>query len=339
MRIGIISTLARPVPPSGEGSVELIVSHLTEYLVQRGHDVTLFALPGSKTTARLISPVKASYVGDPDKWDWQLYEAFHVREAFAMWREFDIINCHSYWFGLMHADAVPIPSIHSHHIEPGPDYRFLAERTRNRHLHFCSKFQARDFHEIPGVHVIPHGIDVETFAPGSSQNHTASYLAWIGRFHPDKGVLDAIELARSSGIALKLAAPPNDYYQQEIARHVDGNSIEYVGELTSAAKAKFLANARALVYPVQRGEPFGLVLIEAMAAGVPVLAYDRGAVSEIIEPGVTGYLGNTLADLIDNLPCVGKLDRTRIRDEASRRFSREVMGGRMEKLMLQVTPK
>src|SRR5690606_33554987 len=154
----------------------------------------------SKTTARLISPVKSSYVGDPDKWDWQLYEAFQVREAFAMWREFDIINCHAYWFGLMHADAVPIPSIHSLHIEPGPDYSFLAERTQNRHLHFCSKFQARNFKDISGTHIIPHGIDVDAYAPVPVENFDANYLAWLGRFHPEKGVLEAIDLARAAGI-------------------------------------------------------------------------------------------------------------------------------------------
>ncbi|MCC5874994.1 MAG: glycosyltransferase, partial [Candidatus Sumerlaeia bacterium] len=157
MRIAEIATLGRPVPPTGEGSVELLVSLQTEELVNRGHEVTLFALPSSRTAARLESPVKSSYADGVNAWDWQVYESFQVREAFRQWRDFDIIHCHSYHFGMLYCDFVPIPSLHSIHIEPGPDYLFLAQNTRNRHLHFCSQYQARDFSGVANTHVIPHG--------------------------------------------------------------------------------------------------------------------------------------------------------------------------------------
>lgn len=336
MRIGIISTLARPVPPKAEGSVELLVSYLTDFLVERGHEVTLFALPESNTRARLLSPVESSYVRDPDKWDWQLYESFQVKEAFGRWREFDVINCHSYYFGLMYADAVPIPSVQSFHIDPGPDYRFLAQRTQNRQLHFCSQYQARGFNGMSGIHVIPHGIDVDAYArvPIPTKHE---YLAWLGRFHPEKGVLAAIDIARKASLPLKLAAPANDYYRDVIAPHVDGGAVEYVGELAESAKAAFLANAMALLYPVERGEPFGLVLIEAMAAGLPVVAYDKGAVPEIIESGVTGFLGSREPDLLEGIARARHLDRSRIRAEAKQKFSFQAMGARMENLMMEIT--
>ncbi|MCA9437985.1 MAG: glycosyltransferase, partial [Candidatus Omnitrophica bacterium] len=157
MRIAEISTLHRPVPPVGEGSIESLVSTLTEGLVERGHEVTLFASADSETNARLWSPVPLERHRNPDAWDWQVYEAFQVREAFRMWEEFDLIHCHSYHFGLLYCDLVPTPSLHSVHIEPGPDYRFLAESTTNRSLHFCSRFQAREFERVEGIEVIPHG--------------------------------------------------------------------------------------------------------------------------------------------------------------------------------------
>lgn len=333
----MISTLARPVPPHAEGSVELLVSHLTEYLVRRGHDVTLFALPDSQTSARLVSPVATSYLDDAEKWDWHLYEAFQVREAFARWQHFDVINCHSYWFGLMHADSVAIPSIHSVHVDPGPDYLFLARNTRNRHLHFCSSYQARGFEDAGGVHVIPHGVDVSSFSAPSHPPDDEPYLAWLGRFHPEKGVLQAIEIARRTGMKLKLAAPDNEYYRQVVQPLVDDTCVQYVGEVGGADKARFLAGGYALLYPVERGEPFGLVLIEAMAAGLPVLALNRGAVPEIIDDGITGFLGDTIDDLTLALARVQSLDRTRIRAAARERFSSELMGSRMEQLMFKVT--
>src|SRR5690606_23438036 len=129
------------------------------------------------------------------------------------------------------------------------------------------------------------------FPTATPLSGSTTYLAWLGRFHPEKGVLEAIELARSAGLPLKLAAPANDYFREAIAPHVDEKLIEYVGELAVPEKIDFLKNAHALLYPVQRGEPLGLVLIEAMAAGLPVIAYDRGAVSEIIEPDITGFTG------------------------------------------------
>jgi glycosyltransferase involved in cell wall biosynthesis len=333
MRVAEIAPLTHPVPPAGEGSVETIVSAITEGLVRRGHDVTLFATADSKTSAELRSPVEVGYTRDPEKWDWQLYEAHSVREAFRAWPEFDVIHCHAYHFGLLFCDFVPIPSVHSLHVEPGPDWLFLAQRTANRHLVFCSQHQAREFGDVTGVHVVPHGVDVDAFHVSESPGE---HLLFIGRCLPEKGPLEAIRLARAAGAPLRIAAPGNDHLREEIGPEVDGKMIEYLGEIRGREKADVLATARALLYPVQRGEPFGLVLVEAMASGLPVLALNRGAVPEIVEQGVTGWIGETEEDLIAGLERVDALDRRAIRRRAAERFSIEQMVDRHEQLLMQV---
>jgi len=335
MRIAEIATLLRPVPPDGEGSVESVVSTITEGLVARGHDVTLFALRGSRTAAELRSPVEASYTADPEKWDWQLYEAWQVREAFRSWREFDILHCHSYHHGLLVCDYVQTPSLHTIHIDPGPDYVFLARRTRNRHLLFCSRYQARAFEGVDGVHIVPHGMDMSAYEPAPA-GARGNYLAFLGRFIEEKGPLEAIALARRTGLPLKLAAPANAYYHEKIEPLVDGRLIEYVGELGGRRKAEFLARARALVYPVQRGEPFGLVLIEAMASGLPVVALNRGAVPEVVTHGVTGWLCETVEEMADAVARADALDRRAIRREAVERFAADRMIDRIEGVMREI---
>jgi len=332
MRIAEISTLFRPVPPPGEGSVESIVHILTEGLVRRGHEVTLYATADSKTSARLRSPVRESYTTDPGKWDWRIYEAAQARRAFLDHRDFDVIHCHSYHHGLLYCDFVPVPSLHSIHIEPGPDYRFLAERTENRHLHFCSRYQARDFGAVRGVDVIPHGTTLGS-SPGAGEGPVGDYAAFLGRFIPEKGPLDAIRIARRAGVPIRLAAPATEYFREVIEPEVDGRSVEYVGELKGEEKARFLSRAKALLYPIQTPEPFGLVLAEALVCGTPVIAFRRGAVPEIVRHGKDGWLGGTEEELGRGLAEVERLDRCAVRASARERFSAEVMIGRIELLL------
>jgi glycosyltransferase involved in cell wall biosynthesis len=335
VRVAEISTLSRPVPPEGEGSVEALVSHITEGLVRRGHEVTLFAVAGSRTSASLRSPVKTSYTDNPRKWDFQLYEAYQVCEAFRAWRDFDVIHCHSYLHGLLFCDWVPIPSLHALHIRFGPDLRFLATRTSNRHLQFSSQWQARHCRDLPGVHVIPHGVEMAQFRVAPPKER-GEHLAFLGRFIPEKGALQAIQLAKASSLPLKLAGPRNDLFAEKIAPLLDGRQFEYVGELQGRAKADFLATARALIYPIQRPEPFGLVLIEAMACGLPILALSRGAVPEIVVHGQTGWIAKSKTDLLEGLRVVDALDRQTIRRHAEERFSSEVMIDRIERLLLDI---
>ncbi len=332
LRIAEIATLGRPVPPQGEGSVEHLVSIITEGLVQRGHEVTLFARADSKTSARLESPVPTGY--GSGKWDWQLYEGFQVREAFRRWREFDIIHCHSYHHALLFCDFIRIPVLMSIHIEPGPDYRFLAINSTNRHLHFSSSFQAREFEDIQQKSIIPFGLPVPEKMNGDWGR--GDYLAFLGRFHPDKGVLDAIRIARKAGRKLILAAPENDYFREDILPEIDGKSVIYAGELSGHEKYRFLARSAGLLYPNTRGEPFGLVLAEALLSGTPVLARDIGAVSEIVDHGATGWLAKTDEDFLEGIDAAPILSRPLIRDTAVARFSEERMLNDIEGLLTRL---
>ncbi|MBN1517763.1 glycosyltransferase family 4 protein [Candidatus Sumerlaeota bacterium] len=335
MRIAEISTLQRPVKPDSTASVESLVYTITEGLVERGHDVTLFALAGSRTSARLQSPVETSYSVDGSKWDWQLYEAYQVREAFRRWKDFDIIHCHSYHHGLLCCDFVSIPSLHSIHIDPGPDYVFLGQLVKKRHLVFCSKYQARDFAGMRDVYIIPHGLDMQQYYL-CDEERREPYLAFLGRFMPDKGPLEAIQFARKVGLPIKLAGEENEYFQEYIAPEIQKGGVEYAGELRGSQKIDFLARAKALLYPLQRGEPFGLVLIEAMACGLPVLALNKGASPEIIEHGQTGWLGWTMKDLEDGFKHLEEFDPVLIRKRAEERYSVDIMIDRLEQLMQQI---
>lgn len=329
LRIAEVATLGRPVPPPGEGSVEFLVSLITEGLVSRGNEVTLFARADSRTTASLESPVPRGYEGAT--WDWQIYEAYQVREVFRQWRRFDLIHCHSYHHALMFSCFVRIPVLLTLHLDPGPDLLFLAERTPSCHLHFASEFQARDFGMIRRKSIIPFGlsapeVDMATWGGGD-------YVAFLGRFIPDKGILEAIQACRKAGKRLVMAAPANDYYHEQIAHLVDGDQVIHAGELGGQAKDVFLAQASALIYPNLRGEPFGLVLVEAMLAGTPVVARSIGAAPEIVSHGETGWLAPDLDGLVHGLGRVAALDRPSIREKALGRFSAARMLDELEDLM------
>jgi glycosyltransferase involved in cell wall biosynthesis len=334
MKIAELSTLARPVPPRGEGSIEYLVYLITEGLVQRGHEVTLFATSDSQTSAFLRSPVQKSYSASSEMWDWQLYEAFQVQQAFRRWTDFDVFHCHAYYHALLYCDFVPVPSIHSVHIEPGPDYLFLAQRTRNRHFLFCSQHQASGFQIVRDKTVIPHGIDTRSYH-SCPREERGGYLAFLGRFIPEKGPEEAIRLARAAGMPLRIAAPENQFFHERI-KPLLGREVEYAGELIGTEKREFLAKANGLLYPIQRPEPFGLVLLEAMASGTPSFAYGIGAVPEILEHEKTGWLASDEASMLEGLGRIDEFNHEEIRIVACRQFSVARMVDQVEDLMLRL---
>lgn len=185
-----------------------------------------------------------------------------------------------------------------------------------------SEEQARALTGLNVRATIPHGLDLTQFP---EQTAAGDYLLFLGRFTPGKGVLAAIEIATRAGVPLRLAAQANDYYRSHVEPLVDGDRVRYVGELGHAEKVAMLAEARALLYPVQSAEPFGLVLTEAMACGTPVAAFARGAANEIVEPGVTGGLFDDADALVAALPAVMALDRAAIRARAAARFGADRM--------------
>jgi glycosyltransferase involved in cell wall biosynthesis len=250
-------------------------------------------------------------------WDWQFSEYMHVGHAYAQAQEFDVIHCHSYHFGLPFAEFTATPNVHTHHVHVEPGVIDAYKRVPQVQLVAVSEFHASAYAGCPNVELIRHGIDTSTFPFGAS---SGDYLLFLGRMIPDKGPGEAIEIARAAGMPLVLAGPAEDGFEETIEPRIDGKQIRYVGRVAPSERDQLLAGAAALVYPLLYHEPFGLVPIEAMACGTPVLATALGAVPELVEPGLTGYLAGSWDELSELVPSALELDRNRIRERAIERF-------------------
>ena len=335
LRIAQVAPIGGPVVPESGGSIEQLVWLLTEELVRRGHDVTLFATGDSRTAAALHATYPLDYHHDPELWDWRFHELMHVAAAFERAHDFDVIHSHDYHLALPFTRLVATPVVHSYHILPDDDVinRGYA-RYPEAHVVALSHYQRRVLASLPDVAVVPHGIDTDAFPfrPGRGD-----YLAFLGRLIPGKGPVEAIDLARRVGLRLDLAGPVDaGYFREAIEPLVDGRQARYVGPVYGRERDAFLAGAAALVYPVRAPEPFGLVLVEAMACGTPVAALGRGAVPEIVEEGVTGVVRPDLDALAEAIPAVLSLDRARVRQRAVARFDYRRMVGDYEAVYRRV---
>jgi glycosyltransferase involved in cell wall biosynthesis len=316
LRVAQIAPVAAPVSIETGQSIEQLVYLLTEELVRRGHDVTLFATADSQTSAELHSVYSRGYHDDPDLWEWQLHEMINAAAAFERADEFDLIHCHCYQFALPFSRLVDTPVLHSDHIPGGPDAAAAYRRYPEVHLVAPSLAHARQMTGLTPA-VIHHGIDVGAFPFSPARG---DYLLFLGRMEEDKGPVAAIEAARAVEMPLVLAGPPSEYFTDHVAPLVDGVEVEFVGEVGRTRRNELLARAAALVFPIQWAEPFGLVMVEAMACGTPVAATPEGAVPEVIDPGVTGFLAGDVASLPEAIRSCLTLDRGRIREVAQRHF-------------------
>jgi glycosyltransferase involved in cell wall biosynthesis len=319
MRIAHIAPVATTIPPPMSGSVETMTSLLTEGLVARGHDVTLYATADSKTTARLNAIYPHGYWHDEHMWPWELYEMLNLAAAVERSNEYDIIHYEAAYYpmSLAFTRLSPTPIVQTLHHSPSAAEIKLWSRYPEAPFVAISREQARLLIGLNVVDTVLHGIDTDSF---TFEPKPDDYLLFLGRFTEGKGVLQAIEIAKRVGMRLILAAAEGEYYREKIAPHVDGRNIVYYGEADFDAKVKLYGGARALLYPIQAREPFGLVLAEAMACGTPVAALDRGAVREVVDEGVTGMVFNDLEQMINDLPRVFDLDRRRVREQAVARF-------------------
>jgi glycosyltransferase involved in cell wall biosynthesis len=319
LRIAHIAPVATTVPPPKSGSVEMMTSLLTEGLVARGHDVTLFATGDSKTSARLHATYPHGYWHDLNMWPWELYEMLNLAAAVERGSDFDIIHYEAAYYpmSLAFVRLSPIPIVQTLHHSPSVEEVKLWSRYPEAPFVAISNEQARLLDGLNVVATVLHGIDTDSF---TLRERPDDYLLFLGRFTEGKGVLQAIEIAKRVGMRLILAAAEDDYYRQNVAPHVDGRRIVYFGEADHAAKDKLYGGARALLYPIQAREPFGLVLAEAMACGTPVAALDRGAVREVVDDGVTGIVFADLEEMVNNLPRLFDLNRRRVRERAVARF-------------------
>ena len=317
MKIAQLAPVAMPVRPGEGDSIEQLVSLLTEELVRRGHAVTLFAVDGSVTSAELRSCYERGYRERDEIWDWRVPETLNAAWAFEHASDFDVMHSHSYHFALPFSRFVSTPVVHTYHVQLGPEVLEGFRRYPEAQLVAISNFQRSELDGFDDVPVIHNGIDADSF-PFSPKR--GEYLAFLGRMIPSKGADEAVRVARELDIPLIMAGPSTDWFERDVRPAIDERLIRYVGTVDAAGRNELLAGAAALLYPITYPEPFGLVMVEAMACGTPVAAFGVGAVPEVVEQGVGGCwvpAGEGLAKAVQRAV---ELDRGRIREAAVERF-------------------
>ena len=337
MRIAQVAPLFESVPPRLYGGTERIVSYLTEELVRRGHDVTLFASGDSDTRATLVPVISRAMRFDTARRE--MLAAESVRElgmVFTRAAEFDVIHCHIDFLAFPFGAMTATPTLHTLH-------------GRLDLAHLVPLF--RQFRSVPVVSIsnaqrlpleglgvrwagtVYHGLPMERYAFAPRDE---GYLAFLGRLSPEKQPELAIEVARRVGIPLKIAAKVDpidqEYFDRVVAPLLDDPLVEYIGEIGDAEKSAFLGGARALLFPIDWPEPFGLVMIEAMACGTPVIARPAGSVPEVVVHGRTGFVGDTLVELAEAVKRLDEIDRAECRRHVETRFSVTRMGEDYERV-------
>jgi glycosyltransferase involved in cell wall biosynthesis len=329
LRLAELAPVAMPVRPGEGDSIEQLVSLLTEELVRRGHDVTLFAVGDSVTTAELRSCYAQGYREREEVWDWRVPETLNAAWAFEHASDFDVMHSHTYHFALPFSRFVSTPVVHTYHVQLGPEVLEGFWRYPEAHLVAISNFQRSELDGFDDVPVIHNGIDADAF-PFSAK--PGEYLAFLGRMIPSKGAAEAVRVARELDIPLIMAGPSTDWFERDVRPEIDGRLIRYEGTVDAAGRNELLAGAAALLYPITYPEPFGLVMVEAMACGTPVAAFGVGAVPEVVEQGVGGRWVPPGEGLAEAVQSAAQLDRGRVREAAVERFDYRRMVDAYERL-------
>lgn len=322
VRIAILAPISWRVPPRHYGPWELFASLLTDGLVSRGHEVTLFATGDSETSARLSSVIPRGWSEDPCV-NPKVAECLHISEVFERASEFDIIHNSFDFLPLTYSGLVSTPIITTIHGFSSPDIVPVYAKY-NLSTFFVAISDADRHPALDYVATIHHGIDIGSFtfnpAPGS-------YLAFFGRIHPDKGVVAAIEAAKEAGVPLRIAGIIQDqaYFESEVVPHLDRERVQFVGPVLAEHRSSFLGGAIALLHLVDFDEPFGLSVVEAMVCGTPVIAFDRGSMSELVLEGTTGSVVTDVEAAAKMVARIGQFDRAKIRASAVQRFSSDRM--------------
>jgi len=324
MKIAQIAPLAEAVPPRLYGGTERIVSYLTEELVRQGHDVTLFASGDSHTAAELVASCPRALRLDPEVRDPIPWLLMALEDVLRRAEEFDILHFHIdlvHFPVFRHMAARTVTTLHGRLDLPdlAPFYRKFSEFP----LVSISNDQRRPMPPVNWLGTVYHGLPVDLLQ--FNPNPRGGYLAFLGRISPEKRPDRAIEIARRVGLPIRIAAKVDDvdrqYFEREIEPLLNLPGVEFIGEIGEAQKSEFLGQALALLFPIDWPEPFGLVMIEAMACGTPVIAFRNGSVPEVIDDGLTGYVVDDIDAAVQAVGRVDRLDRLAIRQRFEQRFS------------------
>lgn len=316
MRIAQISTTAGLVRENSSSRIEAQVWLLTRELTRRGHEVTTFCVKGSSSDGEWVETLPGPCENAFD--DWHLCEWTNLCEAVKQSKRFDILHSHAYLWGLPLDPLSDSPMVHTMHVMPEEDSARLWRQFPNARVTALSHQQYGAYPDLRPVTVIPHCVDVDLF---TLQTTPGDYVCYLGTFETGTGPELAIAAAQATGIRLVLAGPSTPYFREAIQPMVDGVLIQYAGVVTREGRDKLLRNARALIYPTQCAMAFDLVMVEGMCFGTPVVAFQCGAVPEIIENGISGYYTNSIGDLANALGKALALDRVRVRQYAEAKFS------------------
>ena len=329
----MLASIAHTVPPRSYGPWEQVAATLTEGLVQRGHDVTLFATADSTTSAHLHAESPSGYEEDLSL-DAKVHEALHIAAVFERADQFDVISNQFDFLPLVFSRLVATPVVTTIH-GFSSERIVAAYRAYDDIGHYVSISDADRHPDLTYAATIHHGIDIGSFTLGGGGG---GYLLFLGRIHPDKGTHTAIEVARRAGLPLVIAGVVQDaaYHREHVEPFVDGVTVTYLGPVGPAERDRLLGGARALLHLIEFDEPFGLAVVEALATGTPVITHARGSMSEIVRPGVTGFLVTGLDDAVDAVRAAGRLDRRVCRADAVARFSADRMVEEYEALFAAV---
>ncbi|MCY7303000.1 MAG: glycosyltransferase family 4 protein [Thermoleophilia bacterium] len=323
MRVAVFSPVWFPVPPNRYGGIEAIVQLLADGLVEAGVDVTLFASGDSVSEAPIVSAFDTAPSERIGESYWELQ---HLLPFLERRDQFDIVHDHSGLVGLTMLGLTGCPTIHTVHGpltgDPGDVYRKVCSIVPHAGLISLTHNQRRPLPDLPWLANVPNAVDVTRYP---TNRRPGDALLFLGRMSPDKGAHRAIRVAKRLGRPLDIAAKCREpaeiaYFDEFVAPHLNGD-IRYVGEVDHTEKCALLASAHALIVPIEWEEPFGLVMIEALASGTPVVAMRRGSVPEILRHGETAFIANDLAEMIALVDRAAELDPARLRQEAETRFT------------------
>ena len=327
MRIAQVAPLIESVPPSGYGGTERVVSYLTEELVRQGHEVTLFASGDSETSARLIAPAPQALRLAEDVVDPLAHMVVELEQVAADADRFDLIHWHLDYFHFPLSRRLGVPHVTTLHgrLDIG-DIQGVYDEFPDMPLVSISDDQRTPLPQGRWVGTVHHGLPPGEFDPSYQPG---GYLAFLGRISPEKRADRAVEVARRVGMPLRIGAKVDDadrvYFEENIEPLLGHDHVEWVGEVAGRDKADLLRGAAALLFPIDWAEPFGLVMIEAMACGTPVIAYRSGSVPEVIDHGVSGFIVESIDQSVAAVERLDELDRRAVRARFEKRFTAERM--------------